>query len=103
VGASKGYPGDYSHVKGREITGFDDARKVDGVTILGAAIQKVDNKYYANGGRLFDLVVEGNDAGEAIGRAYEGMSHIHIYDNEGVDLLHSRKDIGQREIKHLLI
>ena len=97
AGASKGYPGDYNKVKGKQIYGLDKARKVDGVKIYGAGIKKENGKFYANGGRLFYIVGEGKTVIEARKKAYEAMSLIFIEDNS----LHFRTDIGWRDVQRL--
>lgn len=97
VGASRGYPGDYSAVKGKEIRGLDDAMKTDGVRIFGAGISEQDGGFYASGGRLFSVVGEGADLKEARERAYEAIRHISV-DGDG---LHYRTDIGIRDINRL--
>lgn len=93
VGASKGYPGDYSAVKGMEIIGLERASEVPGVTVYGVAIAVRDGKFYADGGRLFNIVGAGQNVAEAQMRAYEAMDYISI---EG-DNLHYRTDIGEKE------
>lgn len=94
---SKGYPDNYNHVKGKEIFGIDDARKVQGVRVYGGGVHVEDGKYYANGGRLLYVVGEGKDVIEARGRAYEALSRIQIDGNLG----HFRTDIGWRDVQRL--
>ncbi|OGH18772.1 MAG: phosphoribosylamine--glycine ligase [Candidatus Levybacteria bacterium RIFCSPHIGHO2_01_FULL_40_15b] len=97
AGVSKGYPRDYSQVKGKEIRGFTDAKKVDGVTIYGAAVKVEEGKYFANGGRLFYVVGEGEDVIQARQRAYEAMERISVEGNN----LHYRTDIGWRDVERM--
>ncbi|HEX6977446.1 MAG TPA: phosphoribosylamine--glycine ligase [Patescibacteria group bacterium] len=97
TGASRGYPGDYTWVKGKEIYGINDAQKLEGVTIYSAGIKEVDKKHYANGGRLFYVVGEGKDVIEARARAYEGISRIHVEGNN----VHFRTDIGWRDVERI--
>lgn len=97
VGCSKGYPDDYSAVKGKEIKGLDDARAQPGIALYSAAIKVDDGKYYANGGRLFSVVGEGKDLLEARDRAYDAIKRISV---EG-DGLHYRTDIGRRDLARL--
>jgi len=97
AGASKGYPEDYSHVTGKEIKGLDAVGDMDGVLLYGAGVVRLDGKYYANGGRLFYVVGEGDDVIEARGRVYEAMNYISI---DG-DNLHFRTDIGWRDVERL--
>lgn len=95
AGASRGYPGDYKAVRGKEIFRIDDARKKEGITIYGAGMKIVDGRYFVNGGRLFYVVSEGKTVEEARERAYDAMSVIYI-ENNG---LHYRTDIGWRAIR----
>lgn len=98
VGASRGYPGDYSDVAGKEIFGFDEVKRLDGVDIYGAGVKMDDEgRYYANGGRLFTLVGKGKNLLEARRNVYAGMSLIYIDGNN----LHYRTDIGSRDVKRL--
>lgn len=97
AGCSKGYPGDYARVKGKEVFGLLDAIKMEGVTVFGAGIIRKGNRFFANGGRVFHLVAEGNDILAARKKAYDAIQLIRI---EG-DNLHYRKDIGWRDIKRL--
>ena len=101
AGTSMGYPGDYSHAMGKEITGFDAAKKIEGVTVLGAGVVKEDGKYYTNAGRLFNIVGVGRNVIEASSKAYEGMGHIRIKSENGENLLHFRTDIGGRDVERL--
>lgn len=98
VGASRGYPGDYSDVKGKRIFGLEDALKVQGVQIFGAGIAMADGNFYANGGRLFSVVGEGDTIVEAKQRAYEAIACINIEGNN----LHYRTDIGWRDVERFL-
>ncbi len=97
AGCSRGYPGDYSSVKGKEIFGLDKAMKLTGITIYGAGIKRKNNKFYVNGGRVFHLVAAGKDIMEARKKAYEAMAKISI---EG-DNLHYRTDIGWRDVERM--
>ena len=97
VGASKGYPNDYSKVKGKRIYGLEEAMKIEGITVFGAGIDVIDSKFYANGGRLFSVVAEGQDVIDARQRAYSAISMISIVGNN----LHYRIDIGWRDADRL--
>lgn len=97
TGASRGYPDDYSKVKGKQIFGIDEAQKMDGVKIYGAGMKLVDSKYYASGGRLFYVVGEGKTVIDARQKAYEAMALISIEGNN----LHFRTDIGWRDVARL--
>lgn len=97
AGTSRGYPSDYSRVRGKRIYGLDEARKIDGVQIYGAGIKVIDDKYFAWGGRLFYIVGEGKNVIEARQKAYEAMSLVYIEGNN----LHYRTDIGVRDVERL--
>lgn len=97
TGASKGYPGDYEEARGKRIYGLDKARKIDGVSVYGAGVKEEDGKHYANGGRLFYIVGEGETVIDARRKAYEAMSAVHIDGNN----LHYRTDIGWRDVQRL--
>ncbi len=97
AGTSKGYPGNYEEVKGKQIYGLDQVRKIDGVRVYGAGIKVEDGHYYANGGRLFYIVGEGKTVIDARQKAYEAMSLVHIDGNN----LHFRTDIGWRDVQRL--
>ncbi|MHA2253368.1 MAG: phosphoribosylamine--glycine ligase [Candidatus Kariarchaeaceae archaeon] len=93
VGASKGYPKDYSGAIGKEIVGLDKST-LHNVELYGAGIQVKNNRYYTNGGRLFSLVGYGQDILEAKKHVYTALQSIKI---EG-DNLHYRTDIGFRDL-----
>lgn len=97
TGASRGYPGDYKGVRGKEIYGLDEVRKIDGVRLYGASVKEEDGRYYANGGRLFYIVGEGETVIDARRKAYEAMSVVSIDGNN----LHFRTDIGWRDVQRL--
>lgn len=97
AGCSKGYPGDYSKVKDKEIFGLADAMKLPDIKIFASGVKRKDNKFYANGGRLFYVVGEGKDIMEARKKTYAAMNLISI---EG-DNLHFRTDIGFRDVDRL--
>ncbi len=97
AGCSKGYPGDYYSVKGKEVLGLTKAMKFPGIKIFGAGIKRQGDRFFVNGGRIFHLVGEGKDILEAREKAYRAMKLISI---EG-DNLHYRTDIGWRDIARL--
>jgi len=98
VGTSRGYPNDYSQVRGKRIYGIEEALETEGITIFGAGINVKDRKFYANGGRLFSVVAEGNSILEARQIAYSAIAHINIEGNN----LHYRTDIGWRDVERCL-
>ena len=95
AGVSKGYPGNYASVKGKQIFGLDEAKKVKGVRIYGAGIKIIEGKYYASGGRLFYVVGEGDSVIEARQKTYEAMAAVSVEGNN----LHFRTDIGFRDVE----
>lgn len=95
VGASRGYPGDYSEVKNKEIFGIEKALKIEGVTIYGAGVKREGKRFFANGGRVLNVVGDGKDIIEARSRAYRAISLINIEGNR----LHYRTDIGWRDVE----
>ncbi len=97
VGASRGYPGDYSLAKGKQIFGLDEANEMKNVTIYGAGISIKEEKFFANGGRLFNIVGAGKNVQEARQNAYAAISLIHIEGNN----LHYRTDIGWRDLNRV--
>lgn len=97
AGVSKGYPQDYSSVKGRRIYGLDEAKSVKGVRVYGAGIKVINKLHYASGGRLFYIVGEGRNVIEARQKAYEAMSLVSVEGNN----LHYRTDIGWRDVARL--
>jgi phosphoribosylamine--glycine ligase len=100
--ASKGYPLDYSAVKGKEIVGLSQALKDRSVTVYGAGVKKVGKKYFANGGRLFYITASGRNAIDATNKAYAVLNKISIPGENDENLLHFRRDIGYRDINRLL-
>ncbi|MBI2594012.1 phosphoribosylamine--glycine ligase [Candidatus Daviesbacteria bacterium] len=99
--ASKGYPGDYSNVKGKVINGFDNLIKTPGIKLYGAGVKEVGGRYLANGGRLFYVVAEGKNVIGARKKAYEALEKVFISGENGENLLHYRKDIGYRDVARL--
>ena len=94
VGASRGYPGDYSGVKGKRLL-IDYNRLPDGVHFLSAGVSVIDNKLLANGGRVFNVVAEGEDVIEARTRALQAMACCDIAGNN----LHYRTDVAWRDVE----
>lgn len=97
AGTSRGYPGNYQNVRGKQIYGLNEARNVDGVTLYGAGVTEVDGNHYANGGRLFYIVGKGETVIDARRKAYEAMSMVSVEGNN----LHYRTDIGWRDVQRL--
>jgi len=93
VGASRGYPGGYNAVKGKRIFGLEKVMKMAGISVFGCGIKVLDGKFYAEGGRLFNIVAEGENITQAREMAREAMRMVSI---EG-DNLHWRGDIGEKD------
>lgn len=93
---AKGYPEDYSKVKGKKVFGIEKAVKT-GVKVYGAGIKRADGDYVVNGGRVLYVVGEGKDVKEAREKAYQAMKLINIEGNN----LHYRKDIGWRDSERM--
>lgn len=92
VGASFGYPGDYSAVKGKKIFGLNGLKNVK---VFGAGIAKKEKNFVVSGGRVFHLMAEGKDLLDAREKAYKAMSQVYIEGNN----LHYRTDIGWKDLK----
>lgn len=95
TGASRGYPDDYSAVKGKRISNLPTG--VDGVTVYTAGVKKDAQGFTAYGGRLLYVVGERKDVIEARQRAYGAMAVISVEGNN----LHYRTDIGWRDVERL--
>lgn len=93
VGASKGYPGDYRNVKGKQIYGLE--KVANNVSLYSGGIA-LDPLPTVNGGRLFSLVAQGEDIIDLRSKIYREISKIFIEGNN----LHYRKDIGWQEAQH---
>ncbi len=90
--ASKGYPGSYE--KGKEITGIEEAEKLDNVVVFHAGTALKGGKLVTNGGRVLNVTALGKDIVEARKNVYEAIKRIHF---EG---MHYRSDIGLKALKH---
>jgi phosphoribosylamine---glycine ligase len=91
VMSSGGYPGSFE--VGKQITGIENASKVDGIKIFHAATTKRDGSYYTAGGRVLGVTARAEDLRTAVDRAYEAVDRIHFQD------AHYRKDIAARALK----
>ncbi len=94
---AKGYPVDYSNVKGKKVFGIDKAFKLKDIKIYGAGIKKMYEDYFVNGGRVLYIVGAGRDVIEARKKAYRAIKLISIEGNN----LHYRKDIGWRDVNRI--
>lgn len=97
AGSSKGYPGNSSAAKGKEIFGLINAMNLPDITFFGSGIKRKGNRFFVNGGRVFHIVGEGKNILEAKNKAYKAMEMISI---DG-DNLHYRTDIGWRDLERL--
>ncbi len=97
TGASRGYPEDYSQVKGKRIFGIKEALKISQIKIYGAGVKKDNKNYLVNGGRVIYTVGSGKTVIEARKKSYEAISLISIEGNN----LHFRTDIGWRDVERL--
>ncbi len=97
AGCSRGYPGDYSSVKGKEIFGLKEVMKQPSISIFGAGIKREDDRFFVSGGRVFHLVAKGQNIIQARASAYAAMAKISIEGNN----LHYRTDIGWRDVKRM--
>jgi len=88
---SGGYP--ISYEKGKEITGLEHSE--DTVLLFHAGTKKEKNKYYTAGGRVLNIVAQGDSLEEAFNKAYNTAQKIHFVGK------FFRKDIGMRRNKEL--
>ncbi len=91
VCAASGYPGDYA--KDKEISGLDQAAKLDDLVVFHAGTKKSGNKILTSGGRVLGVTGLGGSIKEAINKTYAAIGKINF---EG---MYFRKDIGKRAIK----
>jgi len=91
VAAAGGYPGSYE--SGQQISGLEEAAKMEGVKVFHAGTSKRDGALYTAGGRVLGVTARGAELGSAVGRAYAAAEKIRF---EG---MHYRKDIAARALK----
>ncbi len=89
--ASGGYPGAYQ--SGKQITGLEQAAKIEGTTVFHAGTSYRDGAFYTAGGRVLGVTARAADLPTALARVYEAVDRIHF---EG---MHYRKDIAARALK----
>lgn len=89
--ASRGYP--ESSETGHVIEGLDQAGQLPGVSVFHAGTARREGQVLTAGGRVLTVVGRGIDYGEAIRRAYEGVSLISF---EGMQY---RRDIGRKALR----
>ena len=88
VQVSGGYPKAYN--KGYPITGLD---LVDDAIVFHAGTALQDGNVVTNGGRVLNIVAQGDSLQTAIDKAYQQCAKVAFQDN------YYRKDIGQRKYK----
>jgi phosphoribosylamine--glycine ligase len=88
VMASGGYPGSY--VKGKEISGLDEAEDLPGVTVFQAGTKIQDGKIVSSGGRVLGVTALGRDLRAARDQAYQAVDRI-TFENS-----YFRRDIGDK-------
>ncbi len=91
VMAAGGYPGPYE--KGMEITGFEEAEKIEGVKVFQAGTTYQDGKTLTNGGRVLGVTALGSDLSVAQAKAYEAVEKLSFKD------AYFRRDIGNKGLK----
>jgi len=93
VMASGGYPDKYE--KGKEITGLDQAGRMEDVVVFHAGTRAEGGKIYTDGGRVLGVTAIGKTIIEARDRAYEAIRAIHFHH------AHWRTDIGMKGIRRM--
>lgn len=88
VMASGGYPGDYE--KGTEISGIEEAERLDDVVVFHAGTKQQGDKVLTNGGRVLGVTALGQTIREAQANAYAAVERIHF------DGAYYRKDIANK-------
>lgn len=91
VMAAGGYPGPYD--KGAEITGFEEAEKIEGVKVFQAGTKYEEGKTLTSGGRVLGVTALGADLGAAQKKAYEAVEKLSF------DKAYFRRDIGDKGLK----
>ena len=86
VMASGGYPGKYT--TGYEISGLDNFKDSENITVFHAGTKKQDGKIVTAGGRVLGITAKADNLDEAIKESYKAVSKVSFKD------AHFRKDIG---------
>jgi phosphoribosylamine--glycine ligase len=89
--ASGGYPGNYE--KGKEITGVEEASKLENIIVFHAGTTIKDSKLVTNGGRVLGVTAVDESLQGALDKAYAAIKLIKF---EG---MHYRTDIGQKSLQ----
>jgi phosphoribosylamine--glycine ligase len=88
--SSGGYPGSYE--KGHEITGIEEAEKLEGVKVFHAGTDRRGGKLVNSGGRVLGVTALGETIADAQKLAYQACEKIHWQD------CYYRKDIADKAI-----
>ena len=88
--ASRGYP--ESSESGQPIAGIEEAEAIPGVSVYHAGTAIHDGQLVTAGGRVLTVVGRGRDFGEAIARAYAGVTPIRFVG------MQFRRDIGRKAL-----
>jgi phosphoribosylamine--glycine ligase len=88
-----GYPGSYE--TGHEITGLDEAAKLEDTVVFQAGTALKDGNVVASGGRVLGVTALGDTVEAAINKAYEACGKISFKD------CFMRKDIGAKALKRM--
>ena len=83
--ASKGYPEKY--IKGQEIKGVE---KIKDGYLFHAGTNNTNNQYFVSGGRVLNVIGDGEDLPSAINKAYKNIENIEF------ENMYYRKDIGHK-------
>ncbi len=76
--------------KGKKISGLEDARRLEGVTIYHAGTRWEDGNVYTNGGRILNVTAVGDTLEQALEKAYAAAETID-FDGKAY-----RRDIGRK-------
>ena len=88
VAASGGYPGEYA--TGAEISGLEDAERVDGALVFHAGTAERNGRVVTDGGRVLAVSGSGPTLADARARAYDAIERISF------DGMQVRTDIAAR-------
>jgi phosphoribosylamine--glycine ligase len=88
VAASGGYPGEYP--TGAEISGLEDAERVDGAMVFHAGTARRNGRVVTDGGRVLAVSGSGPTLADARARAYDAIERISF------DGMQVRTDIAAR-------
>ncbi len=84
--ASGGYPA--KSIKGKVISGLEEAAKIKGVTVFHAGTKLENNTYVTCGGRVLGVCASEPTLSETMKKIYEGIELLYF------EAMHFRRDIG---------